>query len=148
MPSDESLDKIKPKPFKLDDTMHSDPIKIEELANSVCIFDDIDVILDKKIRDAVYSILNQALEIGRRFKITIVVTNHLPTNGKDTRRILNEAHTITYFPRRAGGRIRYLLENYVGLGKKQTQYLSRTPGGAPSSRTTLASMWPSTRWGS
>ncbi len=69
-----------------------------------------------------YSILSQALEIGRHFKSTVVVTNHLPTNGKDTRRILNKAHTITYVPRSAGGRIRYLLENYMGLGKKQMQY--------------------------
>ena len=28
---------------------------------SVCIFDDIDVISDKKIREAVYNILNQIL---------------------------------------------------------------------------------------
>ncbi len=42
--------------------MRSGPVKIEELANSVCIFDDIDVMSDKKIRDAVCRILNQALE--------------------------------------------------------------------------------------
>ena len=125
LPSDESLDKIKPKRIKMDDSIYADPIKIEELANSVCIFDDIDVISDKKIRDGVYAILNQCLEIGRHFKTTIVVTNHLPTNGKDTRRILNEAHTITYFPRSAGGRIRYLLENYVGLDKAQMLFLKK-----------------------
>ncbi len=125
MPSDESLDKIKPKRIKLDESIHTDPIKVNDLANSVCIFDDIDVSADKKVRDGVYSILNQCLEIGRHWKITIVVTNHLPTNGKDTRRILNEAHTITYFPRSAGGRIRCLLENYVGLGKKHMQYLKK-----------------------
>ena len=47
LPSDESLDKIKPKRFKLDDTMRSDPIKIEELASSVCSFEDIDAISDE-----------------------------------------------------------------------------------------------------
>jgi hypothetical protein len=54
-----------------------------------------------------------------------VVTNHLPTNGKDTRRILNEAHTITYFPHSAGGKIKYMLEEYVGLDKKQIAYLKK-----------------------
>ena len=53
------------------------------------------------------------------------MTNHLPTNGKDTRRILNEAHTVTYFPHSAGGKIKYLLEEYVGLDRKQIAYMKR-----------------------
>jgi hypothetical protein len=73
----------------------------------------------------VYNILNQILEIGRHFKIHCIVTNHLPTNGKDTRRILNEAHTVTYFPHSAGGKIKYLLEEYVGLDRKQIAYMKR-----------------------
>ena len=88
-------------------------------------FDDIDVISDKKIREAVYSTVNQILEIGRHFKIHCIVANHLPTNGMDTRRILNEAHTVTYFPRSAGGKIKYLLEEYVGLDRKQIAYMKR-----------------------
>ena len=63
LPSDEPLDKIKPKRFKIDESLHTDPIKVAELSESVCIFDDIDVISDKKVREAVYNILNQILEI-------------------------------------------------------------------------------------
>jgi len=125
LPSDDSLDKIQPKRIKLDDTLHTDPIKVDDLSESICIFDDIDVISNKKIREAVYDILNQVLEIGRHYKIHCVVTNHLPTNGKDTRRILNEAHTVTYFPHSAGGKIKYMLEEYVGLDKKQISYMKK-----------------------
>ena len=125
LPSDESLDKVGPKRVKLDETLHTDPIKVDELSESICIFDDIDVISEKKIREAVYDILNQVLEIGRHYKIHCVVTNHLPTNGKETRRILNEAHTVTYFPHSAGGKIKYMLEEYVGLDKKQIAYLKK-----------------------
>jgi energy-coupling factor transporter ATP-binding protein EcfA2 len=125
LPSDESLDKVQPKRIKLDEAIHTDPIAVEELKESICIFDDIDVISDKKIREGVYTILNQVLEIGRHYKIHCVVTNHLPTNGKDTRRILNEAHTVTYFPHSAGGKIKYMLEEYVGLDKKQIAYVKR-----------------------
>jgi len=125
LPSDESLDKIKPKRIKLNDSLYNDPIKVEELRESICIFDDIDVISEKKIREAVYDILNQVLEIGRHYKIHCVVTNHLPTNGKETRRILNEAHTVTYFPHSAGGKIKYLLEEYIGLDKKQIAYIKK-----------------------
>jgi hypothetical protein len=35
-----------------------DPIEIKEFENSILIFDDIDVIPDKKIREAVYKIMN------------------------------------------------------------------------------------------
>jgi energy-coupling factor transporter ATP-binding protein EcfA2 len=45
---DPSLDKIKPKRFKIDDSLWKDPIEAEELKDSVCIFDDIDVILRAK----------------------------------------------------------------------------------------------------
>ena len=125
LPSDDSLDKVGPKRIKLDERMHTDPIKGEELREPICIFDDIDVISDKKIREAVYDILNQVLEIGRHFKIHCVVTNYLPTNGKDTRRILNEAHTVTYFPHSSSGKIKYLLEEYVGLDRKQISHMKK-----------------------
>jgi len=119
---DESLDKIKPKRFKMDDTLWKDPLNAEELKESVCIFDDIDVITDKKIKEAVYKIMDNVLEIGRHFKITAVITNHLPTNGLFTRRILNEAHCYIFFPHSAGGKIRYLLQEYLDIDKKMVSY--------------------------
>ena len=97
LPEDESLDDVKPQRIKLDSSIYEQPIEVEEFKDSVVIFEDIDVNSDKKIRDAVYNILNKVLEIGRHFKITALVTNHLPTNGKDTRRILNKAHQVIYF---------------------------------------------------
>ena len=118
LPEDESLDKIKPQRIRLDENIYEDPIHVEDLETSVVIFDDIDVISDRKIRDAVYTILNNVLEIGRHYNITCVVTNHLPTNGKDTRRILNEAHAVVYFPHSASGKIKYLLTEYLGVDKK------------------------------
>ena len=119
---DESLDKIKPKRFKIDDSLWKDPLNAEELKESVCIFDDIDVITDKKIKEAVYKIMDNVLEIGRHFKITAVITNHLPTTGLFTRRILNEAHCYIFFPHSAGGKIRYLLQEYLDIDKKMVSY--------------------------
>ena len=119
---DESLDKIKPKRFKIDDSLWKDPLKAEELKESVCIFDDIDVISDKRIKEAVYNIMNNVLERGRHFKITAIITNHLPTNGRETRRILNEAHAYVFFPHSAGGKIRYLLQEYLDIDKKMIRY--------------------------
>lgn len=119
LPDDESLDDIQPKRVRIDEELYTDPLPIKEFENSVVIFDDIDVISDKKIRDAVYSLLNQVLEIGRHFNITCLMTNHLPSNRSDTRRILNECHAFVYFPRSSSSKIKYVLNEYIGLDRKQ-----------------------------
>ena len=119
---DESLDSVKPQRFKIDDSLHEDPILVEDLKDSVVIFDDVDVISNRKIKEAVYNILNQVLEIGRHYKISCIVTNHLPTNGNWTRRILNESSTYVYFPASAGGKVKYLLTEYLDIDKKQIKY--------------------------
>ena len=118
LPDDESLDDIKPKRIMIDESLVNDPISVEEFRDCAVIFDDIDVISNKLIRAEIYNILNKILEIGRHFSITCIVTNHLPTNGRDTRRILNESHSVTYFPHSASGRIKYLLIDYLGIDKK------------------------------
>ena len=107
------------KRVKLDDRMVTDPLKIGELAESLVIFDDIDVIKDKKLREAIYALLNEVLEVGRHIKVSCIITNHLPTNGKETRRIINESHSITYFPA-AGSKYQLyrLLQQYIGIDKK------------------------------
>jgi len=66
--------------------------------------------------------MNNVLEIGRHFKITAIITNHLPTNGRETRRILNEAMQYVFFPHSAGGKIRYLLQEYLDIDKKMVRY--------------------------
>jgi energy-coupling factor transporter ATP-binding protein EcfA2 len=125
LPHDESIDSVKPKRIRLDDSLISDPIPIESFENSCVIFDDIDVISDKNIRKAVYALLNKILEIGRHLKTTALVTAHLPTNGLDTRRILNESMFVVYFSHSANKKIRYLLENYVGVDRAQIDRFRR-----------------------
>jgi Cdc6-like AAA superfamily ATPase len=106
LPNDESLDDIEPKRVRIDEEVYTDPIPIKEFENSVIIFDDIDAISDTKVRDAVYSLLNQVLEIGRHFNITCLMTNHLPSNRGDTRRVLSECSGFIYFPRSSSSKIK------------------------------------------
>ena len=115
---DETLDKLKPPPKRIiiDDRLVTEPILVEELSKCCVIFDDVDVISNKAHREAVYSLLNQILEVGRHHNITCIVTNHLPTAGKDTRRIINESHSVTYFPHSgSAGQMKRLLIEYLGL---------------------------------
>ena len=114
---DKSLDAIKPKRIIIDESLVTDPIDIEELADSCCIFDDIDVINPEKLKKAVYALLNKVLEIGRHHNITAVVTAHLPSNGHETRRILSESSSNTYFPHSTPGKIKDMLKNHVGIDR-------------------------------
>jgi hypothetical protein len=115
---DTSLDVVKPKRIKLDERMVTDPLTVDDFKDSMTCFDDIDVIGDKKIRDAVYQLLNALLETGRHTKTSVCISNHLPTAGKDTRRVLNEAHSVVWFPHSGNGvGMRRLLTDYLGLDK-------------------------------
>ena len=96
----------------------SDPLTGDDFRDSMVIFDDIDVISNKKHRDAVYNLLNALLETGRHTKTSVFISNHLPTAGKDTRRVLNEAHSVIWFPHSGSGvGMKRLLCDYLGLDK-------------------------------
>lgn len=114
---DETLDILEPKRFKIDkESLIDDPINTEDLKNSLCIFDDIDSIANKILKNAVYSILDSILTTGRHFNISCIITNHLPTGGHLTRQILNECHSITYFPHSGNnGKLKKFLLDQVGI---------------------------------
>lgn len=96
---------------------------IKDIDNALCLFDDIDTIPDKKLRELVYKIQNDILETGRHNNIYVIITSHL-LNGNDRkncRTILNESQQITFFPKGGNAHsIIYLLKNYIGLSKNQT----------------------------
>lgn len=125
---DETLDKVSGlKRIKMDEQMYLNPLNAEMFNECCVVADDIDVISDKKIRDAVITLVNQILEIGRHFKTTLIQTNHLATDRGMTRRILNEAHAIVFFPFSGSSHgIKYLLEQYCGLEKKTFSQIRKT----------------------
>jgi hypothetical protein len=124
---DTSLEPVSPLRINIGENLLSNPLTCEDFQDSLVIFDDIDVISDKKLREEVYKILNQILETGRHFNVSCVITNHLPTAGKDTRRVLNECHTITYFPHSGAGRgLKYLLNEYLGLDKRTQSKIKKS----------------------
>jgi energy-coupling factor transporter ATP-binding protein EcfA2 len=123
---DEALDSIGVKRIRIDNDLIENPILVEDFENSLVIFDDIDVISNKKHREAVYSILNQIAEVGRHYKIGCAISNHLPTS-RDLRRIINECHSVTYFPHSGSFRgLKYLLMEHMGLDKKDIDKIKKT----------------------
>ena len=124
---DSSIDKIKNlRRIKLSQDFLRDDIQAQDFKDSLVIFDDTDCIVDKKMKLKINGILNLILETGRHFNISCLYTSHVACSGNDTKRILNEAHSITLFPHGLGGRsMKYLLENYLGLDRDQVKRIKK-----------------------
>jgi hypothetical protein len=118
---DSSIDEIKGlQRVKLSADLLEEELTSADFKDSMVIFDDTDCLTDKKMKLKVTGILNSILETGRHTNTYCIYTSHLPCAGNDTKRILNEAHAITFFPHSLGGRsLKYLLEGYLGLDKQQ-----------------------------
>lgn len=131
--SDESYDKLGEDItwVKLDDPSVIENLDVRrDFPNSMLVFDDIDTIQNNGTRKNVYSVLNDALETGRDIDTCVISTCHL-INGNDKknmRTILNEAHTITVFPKFTLPRnVTYLLKEYLGYGKPEIDYVLKNP---------------------
>jgi len=106
--------KIKQQPFLTTD------LSAVDFKDALCVFDDCDCLTDKLIKKQVFNVLNSILETGRHFNISVVYTSHSACAGIETKKILNECHSITIFPKTAGNRIlKYLLDSYFGFNKEE-----------------------------
>lgn len=125
---DKTLDVLKPSRFKIDhSSLIDDPIKVEDLHDSLVIFDDIDCINNKELKDATYHILNACLQVGRHHNISVALLNHLPTSGVWTRIILNECHNIVFFPSSGNtSKLKKLLIDVIGIDKKDFDYAKKS----------------------
>lgn len=129
--SDPAFDgKFNPPPIrmKIDNTLLSHPIDITKQLKGGClvIFDDIDTIPDDKLKKAVLKLENDILEIGRHQNIYIIACCHLINSNdrKFSRTILNEATSITVFPKSGCSyQIEYLLKHYFGMSDKKAKEL-------------------------
>ena len=88
------------------------------LDNSICLFDDIDK-LEGSARGTAYRLLGQTVMMGRKAGIPVCFCNHLGTDRKATRDILNAATAAVIFPRGGSvGQLEYLARNHLGMSKR------------------------------
>ena len=124
----DGIDKIgKIHRIKLDDEfVNGEMIDTKEFENSLVIFDDFDNISNKKTKAVVSAYLNNMLQTGRHYKITLCITFHVSCAGNATKHILNEASSIKFFPQVIGSRnLKYLCESYLGLSKAQIEMVKK-----------------------
>ena len=96
----------------------------------MCISDEFDAIADKQIREAVYSILNQIIEIGWH-SLDPLHRDEPPSDERKGHSANPQRGAYRHrLPAQRGGKIKYLLEEYVGLHRKQIAYMKRQRPGA------------------
>lgn len=121
-----------------DDEILQEPIEIESLKNSLIIFDDCDNIQDKIIKQNVRKLIDDVLTTGRKYNISCITLNHLLTNYKETRSLLNESNKVVFFNSGAANyHINRYLKTYLGFEKDLIKKIT-----ALRSRWTLISLTP------
>jgi hypothetical protein len=125
---DESLDVNDPIRVLLDADLMQNPVQAAELKDSVVIFDDTDTIRNKYLRESIHAMRDEILEIGRHYDTRMLITSHLMMNYKETRRVLNEATTVVFFPKSgATHQIKKFLITYAGLDTPQIKKILKLP---------------------
>lgn len=122
---DETLKDLKINRIKIDEDLLKEPLTVEDFKDTLVLFDDIDVIREKPLKNAVYQIMNEILETGRHFNVSCIMTVHYP-NKPNIRTMLNECHAFIYFPWGAIKSTNYVLENYLGVDKDNLKKIKST----------------------
>jgi len=113
---------------KLDDSLIKDPLDVSEFKDSICCFDDIESITDKKLNNAVRVFRDQCYEIGRApTNITTIAVHHVILANDRTKIILNESDQVVLFPKSNFSAISNLCKRYYGFTKDQLEYLRDVP---------------------
>jgi hypothetical protein len=113
--------------LRMDDQFVQTDIGLEDLQNSLVIFDDIEGIMDKRLRVKVFNLLNLCMTTGRSYHISICVVSHKATNGKDTSFMLLENSHCVFFPSYVPERsLQYLCKDYLALKKSHIDKILKT----------------------
>lgn len=125
---DPAIDKVKPIRIIMDEDMLDDPIEVEEMEDSLVIFDDANSLRNKKVKKEVMELQDALLETGRHKRAYVLISSHQTNKGKETKIIMNECPGIVVFPYSGNSHsIHYCLGNYYGLNRKQIEKILKLP---------------------
>lgn len=105
------------------------PVVVQELSNSLVIFDDCDQIRNKELFETLNHLRDDALELGRKMNINVIVTSHYPNKGKKTSSVPKHASNMTAFFPKGGerGTITRYLQSSMNMTKKQAESIASLP---------------------
>lgn len=107
------------------------PYTMDELANSLCIFDDIEDSQHPKVTKYLYTLLDDIIKNGRhagRAGISVIFCNQETTMYRRTKTILSQMTEFVFFPNYTSKcNANYVLEKYLGLHPDQVSYIYTLP---------------------
>jgi hypothetical protein len=123
---DESLEGVKINYIKIEPELLDDKLTAEDFKDSMVIWDDCEAIENKALRNECTRILNSILTTGRHYNVSCILTYPEICAGIATKKILNESHSITWFPKTLGTRsMKYLCDQYLGMSKDEIARLKK-----------------------
>jgi hypothetical protein len=108
----------------IDERIVTEPFSYKDFANSLIIFDDVDALKNKIIKKAIDQLKNEALSLGRHEAITVIVTSHQSCKGFETKDILLESTSCTFFLH-GGNNYTTILKSYLGFNDKDIKRLKK-----------------------
>jgi hypothetical protein len=128
--SDKTLDSLKfIKRVKTDSFLEEIPTAME-FSDSLVLIDDYEGFetTDKQMYSIIIGLINDISSMGRHHNINICIANHLHSNFKATRLMLNEATHVVVYPSTAPmSALKYLLGHHCGLETKQINIIKKVP---------------------
>lgn len=122
---DPNLDKVKPTRIDCNEKIVDDPIQLNELKNSLVIFDDIDAFPNKDISKALNHLRDTIMTTGRHENIAVISTTHLLLEGDKSKKAITQAFTFVIFPSTGGEyHATELLKRYMGYKKDKIQQIT------------------------
>ena len=127
---DRALSNKKIKRVKIDDTLLTDPITIEELRGEhgcLAIFDDIiDDTAGDKLNKYLWSLMQAIIRNGRDHEdlgrdISIMYTSHTGCNGQKSKLIIKGSTAIVFFIDGHDAEVDYMLNKYYGIVNKHSR---------------------------
>jgi len=125
---DDALDKVKPIRIICNEKIVDDPIQLNELKNSLVIFDDVDAFLNKDISKSLNHLRDTIMTTGRHENIAVISTTHLLLEGDKSKKAITQAFTVILFPS-TGGKYHAteFLKRYMGYGKDEIKQIISVP---------------------
>jgi energy-coupling factor transporter ATP-binding protein EcfA2 len=117
----ERIKRFTPDDFTDDDV----DVDYEQFGPSLLIFDDIQQIEDKKIKNKFLTLQNQVLELGRHLYMECLLTGHVVNNYRDTIIPLNESKFVIVYPNSGFQKIKNYLSRNVGLSNKEISNIKK-----------------------
>ena len=90
-------------------SMNAFPL-LDELSNSIIVFDDIDSYPEERFVKKIYNFVNQVMQAGRKNNIDVIFINHTLQNYRETKYVIQESNFVIVFP---GTGTDIQIENYL-----------------------------------